>query len=103
VLVVGAVVIPGGKLPPGNQASVWGSLLPAAWSYMLAARARGLGTTHTTLHLRYEREIAAILGLPADVRQGVLIPTAYALGTGFRPAPRRPRADLVHFDGWAER
>ena len=56
----------------GNQAGLWGSLLPAAWSYMLAARARGLGTAWTTLHLRYEEEVAELLGLPADVRQGVL-------------------------------
>jgi nitroreductase len=43
---------------------------------MLACRARGLGTAWTTLHLQYETEIAALLGLPDDVRQGVLIPTA---------------------------
>jgi nitroreductase len=103
VLVVGAVVVPGGTLPPDNQANAWGALLPAAWSYMLAARARGLGTAHTTLHLRYEAEIAALLGLPDDVRQGVLIPTAWALGTSFRPASRSPLDDVVHFDRWTER
>ena len=68
------------ELPAGNQAGLWGSLLPAAWSYMLAARARGLGTAWTTLHLRYEKEVAELLGLPADVRQGVLMPTAYYTG-----------------------
>ena len=56
-----------------SQAGLWGSLLPAAWSYMLACRARGLGTAWTTLHLQYER-IAGLLGLPDDVRQGALIP-----------------------------
>src|ERR1700680_3177682 len=34
-------------------AGFYGSILPAAWSYMLAARARGLVTAWTTLHLRY--------------------------------------------------
>jgi nitroreductase len=63
------------RLAPGSQAGLWGSLLPAAWSYMLAARARGLGTAWTTLHLRYEKEISDLIGMPADVRQGALVPT----------------------------
>lgn len=101
VLVLGCVSVPAGVLPAGNQAGLWGSLLPAAWSYQLAARARGLGTAWTTVHLRHEREVAALLGLPATVRQGVLIPTAYAQGGRFRPAPRRSLADVVHVNGWA--
>ena len=83
-----------------NQAGLWGSLLPAAWSYMLACRARGLGTAWTTLHLQYETQIAGLLGLPGDVRQGVLIPTAYYTGDTFRPAERRPLADVLHVDHW---
>ena len=43
-------------------ASVFGSILPAAWSYMLAARNRGLGTCWTTVHLMHEEEAAEILG-----------------------------------------
>jgi len=83
-----------------SQAGLWGSLLPAAWSYMLACRARGLGTAWTTLHLQYETEIAGLLGLPDDVRQGALIPTAYYTGDTFRPAARRPLADVLHRDRW---
>lgn len=83
-----------------SQAGLWGSLLPAAWSYMMACRARGLGTAWTTLHLRYEREIAELLGLPDGVRQGVLIPTAYYTGDTFRPAARRPLTEVLHVDGW---
>ena len=83
-----------------SQAGLWGSLLPAAWSYMLACRARGLGTAWTTLHLQYETEIAGLLGLPDDVRQGALIPTAYYTGDTFRPAARRPLADVLHVDRW---
>jgi nitroreductase len=88
------------KLPAGNQAGLWGSLLPAAWSFMLAARARGLGTAWTTLHLTYEREAAEILGLPDDVRQGLLIPTAFTKGTDFRPAARQPLDEVLHVDRW---
>jgi nitroreductase len=67
---------------------------------MLAARARGLGTAWTTLHLAHEAEVAAILGLPDDVRQSVLIPTAYYSGESFRPAPRIPLDDVLHVDHW---
>ena len=87
--------------PAGEtQAGLWGSLLPAAWSYMLACRARGLGTAWTTLHLHYETDIAALLGLPGGIRQGALIPTAYYTGDTFRPAARRPLADVLHVDHW---
>ncbi|GAA3300302.1 nitroreductase family protein [Dactylosporangium vinaceum] len=87
-------------LPAGNQADIWGSLLPAAWSYMLAARARRLGTAWTTLHLDHEAEVAQLLGIPADVRQGVLIPTAYYTGETFKPAPREPLDNVLHIDRW---
>ena len=89
------------RLSAGSQAGLWGSLLPAAWSYMLAARARGLGTAWTTLHLRFEKEIGELLGIPADIRQGVLIPTAYYTGETFKPAPRQPLDDVLHINSWA--
>jgi len=88
------------SLGAGNQAGFWGSLLPATWSYMLAARARGLGTAWTTLHLAYESEVSAILGLPDDVHQAALIPTAYYTGEAFKPAPRQPLDDVLHLDRW---
>ncbi|MEV4074057.1 nitroreductase family protein [Nonomuraea fuscirosea] len=98
VLVIGCISVPG--LPQGNQAGLWGSLLPAAWSYMLAARSRGLGTAWTSLHLAYESEIAELLGIPGDVRQGVLIPTAYYTGETFGPAKRQPLDEVLHVDHW---
>jgi nitroreductase len=100
VLVIPCLKLPAGELPAGNQAWLWGSLLPAAWSYMLAARARGLGTAWTTLHFAYEEEIGALLGLPEDVRTGVLIPTAYSIGTDFKPARRMPLDSVLHLDRW---
>ena len=95
-----ACIETGAELPAENQAGLWGSLLPAAWSYQLAARARGLGTAWTTLHLSYEREIAELLGVPPHVRQGVLLPTAYYTGETFRPAPREPLESVLHVDRW---
>jgi nitroreductase len=98
VLVIPCISAP--QLRAVSQAGLWGSLLPAAWSYMLAARARGLGTAWTTLHLRFEREIAELVGMPADMRQGVLIPTAYYSGDTFKPAPRRPLDSVLHINSW---
>jgi nitroreductase len=101
VLVIPALRVGGsGRLPAGSQASLWGSVLPAAWSYMLAARARGLGTAWTTLHLNHEREIAELLGLPDGVHQAALIPTAFYTGADFRPAHRLPLDSVLHVNGW---
>lgn len=85
------------------QASLYGSILPAAWSFMLALRARGLGAVWTTLHLRYEREVAELLNLPDQLTQAALIPVAYFTGEDFKPARRRPVAEHVHWNGWEER
>ena len=86
--------------PVALHASIWGSLLPAAWSFCLAARSRGLGTCWTTLHLVKEQEAAALLGLPDNVMQGALIPVAHTIGTDFKPGPRRDLDRVVHHDGW---
>lgn len=83
------------------QASYWGSILPAAWSFMLALRNRGLGSAWTTLHLPAEAEAAEILGIPHDkVTQAGLFPVAYTLGTDFKPAARVAAAQVVHWDTW---
>lgn len=100
VLTIAAIESAGGELPAGNQAGMWGSLLPAAWSYALAARARGLGTAWTTLHLEYEKEIAEVLRLPSGVFTGVLLPTAYYTGDTFKPAKRPPASRIIHHNGW---
>jgi nitroreductase len=89
-----------GRTAP-EQAGVWGSVMQAAWSFMLAARARGLGTVWTTFHLRHERETAELLGIPYDeVMQAALIPVAHTIGTDFRPGPRQPLETFVHWDTW---
>jgi nitroreductase len=87
-------------LPHGVVASIYGSILPAVWSFMLAARERGLGTCWTSLHLSYEKEIAAMLGIPDDFAQVALIPIAYTKGTDFKPAPRKDLESVLHTDSW---
>jgi len=87
--------------PIAMQAGVWGSLLPAVWSFMLAARSRGLGTCWTTLHLIFEQQANELLGLPDNVMQGALVPVAHTLGgTDFKPGPRRDLARIIHHDSW---
>lgn len=84
-----------------EQASYWGSLLPAVWSFMLALRSRGLGSAWTTLHLRREREAADLLGIPyARCAQAAMIPIAYTRGLEFRQGPRKPTDSILHWNHW---
>jgi nitroreductase len=85
------------------QASVYGSILPAVWSLMLALRARGLGSAWTTLHLMHEREAAELLGIPAHVTQTALLPVAWFTGASFKPATRLPLGTCTHWDAWGGR
>ncbi len=83
------------------QASIFGSILPATWSFMLAARARGLGTCWTTLHLLAEEEAGQALGIPFEtVAQVGLIPVAHYTGSQFAMAEREPLETLVHWQRW---
>jgi nitroreductase len=82
-------------------ASMFGSIIPAAWSFMLAARSRGLGTVWTTFHLMHEQAVAEILGIPYDeVTQVALIPVAYTIGTDFKPGKRKPLDSMLHWNAW---
>jgi nitroreductase len=82
------------------HASMWGSLIPAVWNFCLAARARGLGTCLTTLHLMREQEAAELLGIPDNITQGALVPVAYTKGTDFKPGPRRDLDRILHTNSW---
>jgi nitroreductase len=103
---VPAFVIPGvegrtDRAPVAVQAGAWGSILPAVWSFMLAARARGLGTVWTTAQGPLESELAKVLGVPyEEVMLAAFIPLAFTLGTDFKPAPRIPRKEVLHWERW---
>jgi len=87
----------------GMGASFWGSLLPAVWSFMLALRERGIGSSWTTLHLigGGEEKAAELLGIPFDrYSQAGLFPIAYSKGTDFKVASRLPAAEVSHWDTW---
>ncbi|MFN8562151.1 MAG: nitroreductase family protein [Anaerolineae bacterium] len=95
-----------GRMDPASCTSAtaaarYGSVLPATWSFMLAARARGLGTSLTTLHLMFEEEAARVLNIPyAEVTQVCLVPIAYAIGTEFSPAVRKDTESVLHVNKW---
>ena len=79
-----------------------GSIVPAAWSFMLAAREQGLGTCWTTLHLMHEEEAADVLGIPFDeVQQWALSPVAYTTGTDFKPATRPDVETVISWNSWS--
>jgi len=94
-----------GRLPDAydnfRAAAFYGSLHPAVWSFMLALRARGLGSVYTTLHLVHEREAAELLAIPYEtVTQIGLVPVAWYTGVDFGPADRGPIDEIVHFERW---
>jgi nitroreductase len=96
------LIIPCVEAPPvqGMGPGAYASILPAVWSLMLALRARGLGSAWTTLHLRYEKESAALLGIPDHIAQAVLLPVAYYTGDDFKPARRVPARERTYWEGW---
>lgn len=82
------------------QASLYGSILPAVWSLMLALRSRGVGSAWTTLHLMFEKEAAQLLGIPDHITQAALLPVAYYTGTDFKPAKRLAPSDRTYWNRW---
>lgn len=102
VLVIGCTEGARADGMPGMMvSSVMGNVLPAMWSFMLAARARGLGTAWTTVHLMMEQQVADVLGIPFDtVQQVCLSPLAFTKGTDFKPAKRPPADSIIHWDAW---
>ena len=84
-------------------ATSFGNIMPAAWSFMLAARARGLGCCWTTVHLLNADKVARVLDLPVTITQAVLLPVAHFVGETFRSAPRIPARKLTWWNKWGVR
>jgi nitroreductase len=81
-----------------TQSSVWGSILPATWSLMLALRARGVASAWTTLTLLYEKEMRELLGIPDDYTQAALLPVAWLIGDDVAPAKRFPASEVTFWN-----
>ncbi len=101
VLVLGCTAGRVDGVPAMMSASSMGNILPGMWSFMLAARARGLGTAWTTISLMMEKEVADIVGIPFDeVQQACLTPLAHTIGTDFKRAMRPEPDTIIHWDTW---
>jgi len=83
-----------------DAAGLYGSIIPAMWSFQLALRSRGLGSCYTTLHLQRETETRELLAMPEHITQAGLLPVAYTKGTDFKPATRGPVRDITYLDTW---
>jgi nitroreductase len=68
---------------------------------MLAARALGLGTTLTTIHLCDEAAVKQVLGIPEDVATYCIVPVGHPLGR-WGEARRRPVEEVAYRDAWGE-
>ncbi len=87
--------------PAIRKTTMLGSVMPGMWSFMLAARLRGLGTCWTTVGLFEEEATAAALGIdPEAVTIGAISPVAYTEGTEFKPALRPDPDEVIHWDQW---
>ena len=86
----------------GTAAGLFGSIIPAMWSFQLALRSRGLGSCYTTLHLGMEQEAAELLGIPDHISQAGLLPVAYTKGTDFKPAKRDPVELITYLDSYKQ-
>ena len=97
---VPAIVIPTiiGRHDGNGRPGLFDSVIQAAWSFCLALRARGLGTTWVTAALEDEARVKEILGIPAHMTEIVLFPVAWTKGTEFHRAPRHPARAITYFD-----
>jgi nitroreductase len=77
------------------------SIYPAVQNMLLAARALGLGATLTTLHMLFEKEVEAALGLPENAHTYALLPIGWPRGR-FGPVRRAPLAEVVYSDRWGQ-
>jgi nitroreductase len=84
---------------PGRSAGA--SIYPAVQNMLLAARALGLGSTLTTRHIAYEKEVDAAMGIPPGFHSYAILPIGYPMGR-FGPVGRGPLADVVYLDGWGK-
>lgn len=96
IFVAGGVIYP--PQAPMEQFT-WSALYPAAQNILLAARALGLGSVFTTMHMVAEPTVREVLAIPADIRIAAMIPIGWP-DASFGPVNRRPVEDFVHRNGW---
>ena len=67
---------------------------------MLTLRARGIGSSWTTVHLQdaYKERIHELFELPSGYTLGVFLPCGYDTGEDFKPAMRPSVAGSLHWE-----
>jgi nitroreductase len=95
-----AIVIPTiiGRHDGSGRPGLFDSVIQAAWSFCVALRARGLGTTWVTAALTDESQVKELLGIPAHTTEIAVFPVAWTKGTDFQRAPRQPARHITYFD-----
>jgi nitroreductase len=96
VFVAGPVIYPAAA---PHERFTWSALYPAAQNILLAARALGLGSVFTTMHLTAEPTVREVLAIPEPIRIAAMIPIGWPVGR-FGPVNRRPVEDFVHSNRW---
>ena len=89
-----------GRHDGSGKPGLFDSVIQAAWSFCVALRARGLGSSWVTAILSDEAAVKDLLGIPADVTEIVMFPVAWTIGTDFHPVPRRPARSVTYFDAY---
>lgn len=80
-----------------------GSIFPAVWSAMLAARAEGVGSALTSVFLFHEQKMMEILGVPADENWQFACAVTMGYPTGrWDVAPRLPAHEVAYRNRWGE-
>lgn len=103
-----AMILVCNAVPPptegGAAAAIgyYGSILPAAWSLMLALRARGIGATWTSLLAARQEQVAKIIDMPEGAVLTVMLPIAYAKGAKMKRAQRADAQEIAFWNRWGQ-
>ena len=78
-----------------------GSIFPAIWSAMLAARAEGIGSSLTSVLAFRTADVLEILGVPTNEgwNMACCVPMGYPTGR-WAVAPRRPAHEVSFRNRW---
>ena len=85
-----------------GQVAYYGSVLPAAWSLMLALRARDIGATWTTLLASRQAAVAQLLSLPEEATHLVMLPVGHMKDATLRKADRLPARTVTFWERWGQ-
>ncbi|MGR8948812.1 MAG: nitroreductase family protein [Gammaproteobacteria bacterium] len=84
-------------LAPPSPASVY----PCIQNILLGCRAKGLGSSLTTMHQVFEAELIEMLNIPETYGIVAVIPIGYPEGR-FGPLSRKPSSEITYFDSWGK-